>query len=101
MSHANKRGWNRIVLAEQNAHGGVITEAEFYEAAGKMVRRGLRHGFRPQAISRALGISTVEALTALRYAESSPALILRALVGDWSWQQIKASAEGQFNAGCR
>ncbi len=93
MSQANKRGWDRKVLAERvggsDAARRVVTEAEFYLAAGQIARRRLRRGCRPKTIARALGISMVEALTAQRYAESSPALILRALVEDWSWEQIK------------
>jgi hypothetical protein len=93
MSHVNKSPWSRNALAQRLQSTGeceaVITEAEFYLNAGRTVRRQLRHGRSPQAIARVLQMSVSEALDALRFAESSPALLLRALLEAWSWERIK------------
>lgn len=95
MSHTNKRGRNRemhaLRVSSQDDTHGPITEAEFYLAEGKTIRRQLRRGYHLHVITRALGMPLAEGSFALRYAGSSPALILRALVENWSWTKIKRS----------
>ncbi|MBI1903721.1 MAG: hypothetical protein HY000_16770 [Planctomycetes bacterium] len=102
MSEVNERGWNRRAIAERTGRRdevrGIVTEAEFYLNAGRTVRRRIRRGHRPPAIARALDMSVVEAFYALRYAESSPSLVLRALVEAWSWEKIKQSLRHWSNA---
>ncbi|MBI2479508.1 MAG: hypothetical protein HYV60_13000 [Planctomycetia bacterium] len=95
MSLANKRRWNKKeVLNAQSEAGTAMTEAERYLLAGRIVRQRIRRGSTPQAIAVALGMTIVEALSALQYVESSPALILRALVEEWPWKKIKHHLQG-------
>jgi len=57
------------------------------------VEDGLRskvlRGVRIQTLARQYHVSVAEGLTAIRFAESPPALILRALVEGWTWNEIK------------
>ena len=102
MSHSNDQRGNREVFTEWiNTHQGgqrAIAEAELYLLTGKIVRQRVRRGYSPQVIADALGMTVVEALCALYYVESSPALILRALVGDWPWRTIKQHLSQQSDA---
>ena len=95
MSRTDRRGWNRAVLAERigarDERPRRITEAEFYLTIGKIMRKWLRRGCHSETLAHRLEIPLVESMFALRYADSSPALILRALVEDWSWKKIKQS----------
>ncbi|MBI3836626.1 MAG: hypothetical protein HY288_01660 [Planctomycetia bacterium] len=95
MFPTNTRGRNRELhggrISARDYDQGPITEADFYLAAGKTIRRQLRRGHQIDVIARALDIPLAEGLFALRYAGSSPALILRALVENWSWTKIKRS----------
>ncbi|MEX2139441.1 MAG: hypothetical protein WD894_09280 [Pirellulales bacterium] len=93
MSYANKQGWKITgrseLIGARDATAGVSAEAEYYLGVGKIVRSRLRCGCRPDAIAQAVGLSVVEAIFTLRYAERSPTFILQALVEDWSWETIK------------
>ncbi|MGD9720115.1 MAG: hypothetical protein AB7O59_08240 [Pirellulales bacterium] len=95
MSHTNTRGRNREIhgvrIGAPDDIQGLITEADFYLVAGKTIRRRLRRGHQVDAVARALGIPLAECLFALRFAGGSPAVILRALVENWSWTKIKQS----------
>ncbi len=93
MSQMNRRPVIQELLAERIGSRGnkrqVITEAELYLATGKLVRRLLRRGSRPDAIARILRMSIVEAWLALVFSQSPPAFILRAVFENWSWWKIK------------
>ena len=86
---------NRAVMAERvgarDERPRRITEAEFYLTVGKIMRKWLRRGRHPETLVHGPEIPLVESMFALRYVDSSPALILRALVEDWSWNKIKQS----------
>ena len=102
MSYTNIRNWKRDVLAERlgvrDGSHDEVTEADMYLTAGKIVRWGVRRGYRVEVISRAIGLSLSEGFSALCYAEGSPRLILEALVEGWTWERIKSSLNKPLNA---
>jgi len=59
MFHTNKRGRNREMhasrVSSQDDGQGSITEAEFYLAVGKTIRRQLRRGYHLDVVTCALG----------------------------------------------
>ncbi len=87
------RGWTRVPhLQESEARDmdiHVISDAEYYLLVGKDVRRRLRRGRRAESISRSHQLPAADTLAAQRFAESSSAFVLRALVEEWPWPQIK------------
>jgi hypothetical protein len=103
MSNTNNQRGNRGFVTERinsDQEGRrAISQAELYLLAGKIVRHRTRRGHNPQAIANSLGMTIVECLCALQYAESSPALILRALVDEWPWKKIKQHLGRQPDSG--
>ncbi len=93
MSHARKRGWNRAVLDNrlglQDSRRSAATEAEVYLELGMFLRRRLRRDRRIDSYAHQVNIPLPECRCALRYADSSSGLILRALVENWPWAKIQ------------
>ena len=103
MSHTTKLGWFQGVLAERmgqrDPERGAVTEAKFYLAVGKMVQRRILLGARPESIGQTLGLPIRDLFYALLYADSATSFVLRSLVEEWSWRQIKAGLN-QPLSGC-
>ena len=81
MSHARKRGWNRALFVDrlglQDSRRNEATEAEVYLELGIFLRRR-----RVESCANQVDIPLPVCRCALRYADSSPGLILRTLVGN-------------------
>ena len=93
MGNFDERGRNRKSLA-----GGLrmrkktsphLTAAEFYLAVGRVVHFAVDQGIPLNQLGRRLGLPTSACLLAREYASSPDWLKLRALVEDWSWDEIK------------
>lgn len=93
MHHTHKRGRNRDRCDPRSfardEGGTIVTEAEFCLAVGRLLKRLVRRGVRIETLARQYHISVSEGLSAVQYADSSPAMILRALIEDWTWDRIK------------
>lgn len=92
MRSANNRGWSRAPRLKRNEGRDedirVITDAEFYLLVGRHARHQLRQGCRPETISQTHKLSVADVNSARSFAECPPAMVLRALVENWTWRQI-------------
>ncbi len=93
MGNFEKRRRNRISLAGglrmRKKISPLITAAEFYLAVGTVVHFAVGRGIPLHQVCRRLGLPTSACLLAREYANSPDWLKLRALVEDWSWDEIK------------
>ncbi len=73
----------------------VSTDAERYLVLGKTLARLRRRGLSIGLLCRALRVPMPDCQAAAQFADSSPATILRALVEDWPWLQIRQAVQGE------
>jgi len=95
MRYTNGRGRNRVPHTKRSEAPGddihMMSDAEYYLAVGRVAIKWRRAGYRRELICRSLALSSYEMRCAQSYAQSSWALILRAVVEEWTWPQIKAA----------
>jgi hypothetical protein len=76
---------------EEDIH--VLSDAEFYLLLGKRSRWGLSHPGCPELIRPAVQLAAADIVAARRFAESPSSFVLRALIEEWSWPQIKSELD--------
>ncbi len=103
MARTDTWGRNRelfgVRLDQEDGVQGPLTEADYYLAAGRTIRRQVRRGYDVEVVASVHGLPLAEGVFALSYARSSPALILRALFENWSWTRIKQNLDQPIESG--
>lgn len=89
MDKSNENGDLGSFRHSRRVDEAASTDAERYLVLGKTLVRLRRRGLPIGLLCHALRVPMPDCQAAVDFADSSPATILRALVEDWPWLQIR------------